>query len=66
MSLIQIDRAKLFEFQKAKAMKARERDYAREADPLKARVDRGDATREEWLAKIEEIRARHPYPEEQP
>lgn len=66
MSLIKIDRAKLFDFQKAKAMKARERDYAREADPLKARVDRGDATREEWLAKIEEIRARHPYPEEQP
>lgn len=66
MSLIKIDRAKLFQFQKAKAMKARERDYAREADPLKARVDRGDATREEWLAKIEEIRARHPYPEEQP
>jgi hypothetical protein len=66
MGLIKIDQEKLRAFQREKAVKARERAYIKEADPLKNRADRGDTTHEEWLAKIEEIKARYPYPEEQP
>lgn len=34
--------------------------YRDEADPLFFRAQRGDATQAEWLAKIEEIKARFP------
>jgi len=34
--------------------------YREEADPLFFKSERGEATREEWLAKVEEIRARFP------
>lgn len=37
--------------------------YANEADPLFFLAQRGEATTEEWLAKIAEIKARYPYPE---
>jgi hypothetical protein len=40
--------------------------YAAEADPIAMQMLRDEATKEEWLAKIEEIKARFPYPEEQP
>ena len=33
-----------------------------EADPLLFKAQRGEATMEEWQAKVEEIRARYPYP----
>ena len=36
--------------------------YQSEADPLFFKSQRGEATKEEWEAKIEEIRARYPYP----
>jgi hypothetical protein len=36
--------------------------YKIEADPLFFKSQRGEATKEEWEAKIEEIRARYPYP----
>ena len=36
--------------------------YAAEADPLFFKAQRGEATNDEWLAKIEEIKARYPYP----
>ena len=36
--------------------------YVAEADPLFFMVQRGEATQEEWLAKINEIKARFPYP----
>jgi hypothetical protein len=36
--------------------------YVREADPLFFKAQRGEATLEEWEAKIEEIRQRFPYP----
>jgi hypothetical protein len=36
--------------------------YAAEADPLFFKAQRGEATIEEWEAKVEEIRARYPYP----
>jgi len=37
--------------------------YRTEADPLFFQAQRGEATLEEWQAKITEIRARFPYPE---
>jgi acyl-CoA reductase-like NAD-dependent aldehyde dehydrogenase len=36
---------------------------AAEADPLFFKWQRGEATKEEWLAKVEEIKARCPKPE---
>lgn len=36
--------------------------YTLEADPIFFMSQRGEATTEEWLAKIEEIKARFPYP----
>lgn len=34
--------------------------YAAEADPLFFKSQRGEATQAEWLAKVEEIKARFP------
>jgi hypothetical protein len=36
--------------------------FAQEADPLFFKAQRGEATIKEWQDKIEEIRARYPYP----
>ena len=36
--------------------------YREEADPHIFKYQRGEATREEWLAKIDEIKARFPDP----
>lgn len=36
--------------------------YINEADPLFFKWQAGEATKEEWLAKREEIRSRYPYP----
>jgi hypothetical protein len=36
--------------------------YIQESDPLFFKVQRGEATLEEWNQKIEEIRQRFPYP----
>ena len=41
----------------------RARAYAKEADPLFFKAQRGEATMEEWSAKVTEIRDRLPYPE---
>ena len=35
--------------------------YAAEADPLFFKAQRGEATMDEWQAKIDEIRNRYPY-----
>lgn len=43
---------------------ARASAYAAEADPLFFKAQRGEATTEEWSAKVEEICARFPYPTE--
>ena len=37
--------------------------YTAEADPLFFMSQRGEATVEEWQAKVAEIKARYPYPE---
>ena len=42
----------------------RQAAYTQEADPLFFKYQRGEATEQEWLDKIEEIRERYPYPEE--
>jgi hypothetical protein len=42
----------------------RQAAYIAESDPLFFKYQRGDATKEEWLAKIEEIKARYPDPVE--
>jgi hypothetical protein len=39
--------------------------YTKEADPLFFKAQRGEGTMEEWEAKVQDIRARYPYPEEQ-
>ena len=38
--------------------------YVAEADPLFFKAQRGEATMEEWQAKVDEIRERFPYAEE--
>ena len=38
--------------------------YTAEADPLFFMSQRDEATVEEWQAKVQEIKARYPYPEE--
>lgn len=39
---------------------SRQAAYASEADPLFFKAQRGEATMEEWLAKVAEIKARYP------
>lgn len=36
--------------------------YIAEADPLFFQAQRGEATMDEWTAKVAEIRTRYPYP----
>jgi len=36
--------------------------YRAEADPLFFKYQAGEVTKEEWLAKREEIKVRYPYP----
>jgi hypothetical protein len=49
---------------KAQQEAARATAYALEADPLFFMSQRGEATLEEWQAKVAEIKARFPYPSE--
>lgn len=39
---------------------ARQKAYATEADPLFFKAQRGEASMEEWKAKVDEIKARYP------
>jgi ABC-type Fe3+-hydroxamate transport system substrate-binding protein len=50
----------------ATAQRNRATAYATEADPLFFKAQRGEATIEEWQAKVAEIRSRYPYPGDQP
>lgn len=43
------------------AQRKRQADYQIEADPLFFGWQRGENTEQEWLDKVAEIRARHPY-----
>ena len=49
---------------KAEQEANRKAAYQQEADPLFFMSQRGEATVEEWQAKVAEIKARYPYPEE--
>jgi hypothetical protein len=49
---------------KAEQEAKRKAAYTAEADPLFFMSQRGEATVEEWQAKVAEIKARYPYPEE--
>jgi hypothetical protein len=64
MSLIKVDPAKAQAQKKAMQEAARQAAYSAEADPIAMQMLRDEATKEEWLAKIDEIKARYPYPEE--
>ena len=46
----------------ATAQQNRATAFTSEADPLFFKAQRGEATIEEWEAKVEEIRTRYPYP----
>lgn len=46
---------------KAEQEAKRQAAYVAEADPLLFMAQRGEATMEEWEAKIVEIKARYPY-----
>jgi len=46
----------------ASAQRNRASAYTAEADPLFFKYQAGEVTKEEWLAKREEIRSRYPYP----
>ena len=48
----------------AQQQAARAAAYNAEADPLFFKAQRGEATIDEWLTKVAEIKARYPYPEE--
>ena len=47
----------------AAARVARHADFIAEADPLFMKWQAGEGDEQKWLAKREEIRARHPYVE---
>ena len=46
----------------AQAKENRADAYRSEADPLFFKAQRGEATTDEWTAKVAEIKARFPYP----
>lgn len=50
------------EFEIERLSTLRKRAYQEESDPLFFEYQRGDAEKSEWLAKIEEIKARYPFP----
>ena len=50
---------------KAQQEALRQAAYASESDPLFFMAQRGEATVEEWTAKVAEIKARYPYPTEE-
>lgn len=54
----------LAELELQKIQRNRASAYTTEADPLFFKAQRGEATIEEWQAKVAEIRSRYPYPQE--
>ena len=64
--VIKIDPKKLSDYklvEKSRVEEQRRQAYQKEADPMFFMVQRGEATLEEWQAKVQEIKARFPYPE---
>ena len=48
--------------ERKQAERQRAAAYRSEADPLFFKAQRGEATTDEWTAKVAEIKARFPYP----
>lgn len=42
---------------------ARQTAYTSESDPIFFMAQRGEATMEEWITKVAEIKSRYPYPD---
>jgi hypothetical protein len=59
-----IDKQTIINKQIEELKKLRNQAYVLEADPLFFKSQRGESTVEEWQAKIDEIKARYPYPGE--
>lgn len=57
---ITINPTKIASLREQQALANRRQAYAVEADPLFFMIQRGEATEEEWLAKIQEIKQRFP------
>jgi hypothetical protein len=57
---ITIDQNKLIEKKIIEVEANRRAAYTAESDPLFFKVQRGEATKQEWLNKIAEIKARFP------
>jgi hypothetical protein len=53
------------EYPKKVAKQQRSSAYSQEADPLFFKYNAGEVSKEEWIAKREEIRQRFPYPEQE-
>lgn len=51
------------EFAVKSVKKSRQNAYQSESDPLFFKWQRGEATKDEWLAKVDEIKGRFPYEE---
>jgi hypothetical protein len=60
MSLIKVDPTKLAAKNAEEAEASRKAAYISEADPLFFKAQRGEASEQEWLDKIIEIKARFP------
>lgn len=60
MSLIQIDPVKAAQKLNEQAEANRRAAYIAEADPLFFKAQRGEATKQEWLDKVAEIKTRYP------
>lgn len=60
MSIIKVDEAARIEIINKKVESDRRFAYTMEADPLFFKVQRGEATQEQWIAKIQEIKLRFP------
>ena len=58
--IISIDATKAAELKASETEALRKAAYQNEADPLFFKAQRGEATQAEWLAKVEEIKARYP------
>lgn len=61
VSLTADEQAALLAERKAEVQSLRRDAYQQEADPLFFMVQRGEATNQQWLDKLAEIKARYPY-----
>jgi hypothetical protein len=52
-----------YEQQRAAIETQRRNAYTQEADPLFFSYQRGEATEQDWLDKVAEIKTKYPYPE---